>query len=39
VPSVRSASERLMALEQLKTDGMISGEEYSSKRKEILEEL
>jgi DNA-binding cell septation regulator SpoVG len=39
VPSVRSASERLRALEQLKTDGLINEEEYSTKRKEILGEL
>jgi hypothetical protein len=39
MPSGRSASERLMALEQLKTDGLINEEEYNSKRKEILEEL
>ena len=38
-PSVRSASERLRALEQLKTDGLIKDEKYSTKRKEILEEL
>jgi hypothetical protein len=39
VPSVRSTAERLKALEQLKTDGLINDEEYSSKRKEILGEL
>jgi DNA-binding cell septation regulator SpoVG len=39
VPNVRSACERLRALEQLKTDGLINEEEYSGKRKEILEEL
>jgi stage V sporulation protein G len=39
VPSIRSASERLRALEQLKTDGLISEEEYNTKRKEILGEL
>jgi hypothetical protein len=39
VPSVRSASERLRSLEQLKTDGLINDEEYNSKRKEILGEL
>jgi stage V sporulation protein G len=39
VPSVRSASERLRALEQLKTDGLINDEEYNTKRKEILGEL
>ena len=39
VPSVRSAAERLRALEQLKTDGLINEEEYNSKRKEILGEL
>jgi DNA-binding cell septation regulator SpoVG len=39
VPSVRSASERLRTLEQLKNDGLITEEEYSIKRKEILGEL
>ena len=39
VPSVRSASERLKALEQLKNDGLINEEEYNTKRKEILGEL
>jgi hypothetical protein len=39
VPNVRSASERLRSLEQLKNDGLISEEEYSSKRKEILGEI
>jgi hypothetical protein len=39
VPSVRSVSERLRSLEQLKTDGLINEEEYSTKRKEILGEL
>ena len=39
VPNARSAAERLSALEQLKTDGLINEEEYSTKRKEILEEL
>ena len=39
VPSVRSASERLRALDQLKTDGLINEEEYNTKRKEILGEL
>jgi stage V sporulation protein G len=39
VPSVRSASERLRALEQLKTDGLIKDEKYNTKRKEILGEL
>jgi stage V sporulation protein G len=35
----RSASERLRALEQLKTDGLTNEGEYNSKRKEILGEL
>ena len=39
VPSARPPSERLRALEQLKTDGLINGEEYNGKRKEILGEL
>jgi hypothetical protein len=39
VPSVRSVSERLRSLEQLKTDGLINEEEYSTKRTEILGEL
>lgn len=39
VPVGRSAADRLKALEQLKTDGLINDEEYSSKRKEILGEL
>jgi hypothetical protein len=39
VPSVRSVSERLRSLEHLKTDGLISEEEYNTKRKEILGEL
>jgi stage V sporulation protein G len=38
-PSARSASERLRALDQLKTDGLINEEEYNTKRKEILGEL
>jgi stage V sporulation protein G len=38
-PSLRSQSERLKALEQLKTDGLINEEEYNGKRKEILGEL
>ena len=36
VPSIRSASERLRAPEQLKTDGLINEEEYNIKRKEIF---
>jgi hypothetical protein len=39
VPNVRSASERLRSLEQLKNDGLINEEKYSSKRKEILGEI
>jgi stage V sporulation protein G len=39
VLTVRSPSERLRALEQLKTDGLINEEEYNGKRKEILGEL
>jgi stage V sporulation protein G len=39
VPSVRSAPERLRALEQLKTDGLINEAEYKTKRNEILGEL
>ena len=39
MPSGRSASERLRSREQLKNDGLIHEEEYSSKRKEILGEL
>ena len=39
VPTVRSPSERLRALEQLKTDGLINEEEYNGKQKEILGEL
>ncbi len=39
VPTVRSPSERLRSLEQLKTDGSINEEEYNGKRKEILGEL
>ena len=39
VPTVRSPSERLRALEQLKNDRLISHAEYNTKRKEILEEL
>jgi len=35
----RSASERLRALDHLKTDGLINEEEYNTKRKEILGEL
>ena len=38
VPSVRSASERLRSLDQLKNDGLINDEEYNSKRK-ILGEI
>jgi hypothetical protein len=37
--STRSVPERLRALEQLKTDGLINEEEYNTKRKEILREL
>jgi len=39
VPSARSASERLRALEQLKIDALINEEEYNTKRTEILGEL
>jgi stage V sporulation protein G len=39
VPIGRSASERLRALDKLKTDGLITEEEYNVKRKEILGEL
>jgi DNA-binding cell septation regulator SpoVG len=39
VSTVRSPSERLRALEQLKTDGLINEEEYNAKRKEILGEF
>jgi hypothetical protein len=39
VPSGRSAANRLRALEQLKTDGLINEEEYNIKRTEILGEL
>jgi stage V sporulation protein G len=39
LPTLRSPSERLRALEQLKDDGLINEEEYYSKRKEILGEL
>jgi hypothetical protein len=39
VPTIRPVPERLRALEQLKTDDLISEEEYHTKRKEILGEL
>ena len=39
VPTLRSLSERLSALEQLKIDGLINEEEYNGKRTEILGEL
>jgi hypothetical protein len=39
VTSLRSLSECLRALEQLKNDGLINEEEYNGKRKEILGEL
>ena len=39
VPNGPSGAEHLGALEQLKTDGLISEEEYNTKRKEILGEL
>ena len=39
VPSARTVSERLRALEQLKTDDLISEEEFNTRRKEILGEL
>jgi hypothetical protein len=39
VPTLRSLSERLRVLEQLKTDGLINEAEYNGKRKEILGEL
>jgi stage V sporulation protein G len=37
--SSRSVVERLKALWELKTDGLINEEEYNTKRKEILGEL
>ena len=37
--NARPPAERLRALEQLKTDGLINEEEYHTKRKEILGEL
>jgi hypothetical protein len=39
VPGARTASERLRALDQLKIDGLITEEEYNTKRKEILGEI
>ena len=39
VPSAGSASERLRALDQLKSDGLIDEQEYNAKRKKILGEL
>jgi hypothetical protein len=39
VPTVRSPSERLRALDQLKNDSLINEEEYNANRKEILGEL
>ena len=39
VPTLRWLSERLRALEQLKTDGWINEEEYNGKRTEILGKL
>jgi stage V sporulation protein G len=39
VPSACSASERLRAVDQLKSDGLINEEEHNTKRKEILGEL
>lgn len=39
VSTVRSPFERLRALDQLKTDGLVNEEDYNSKRKEILGEL
>ena len=39
VSTVRSPSERLRALDQLKTDGLINEEEYDTKRMEMLGEL
>ena len=39
VSTLRSLSERLRALEQLKIDGLINEEEDNGKRKEILGEL
>ena len=39
VLTIRPLSERLKALEQLKTDGLINDEEYNTKRKKILGEL
>ena len=39
VSTVRSPSERLRALDQLKIDGLINEEEYNTKRTEILGEL
>ena len=39
MPSGRSAADRLKALEQLKNDGLITEEEYNTKRKEIWGEL
>ena len=37
--NARTAAERLSVIEQLKNDGLITEEEYHSKRKENLEEL
>jgi hypothetical protein len=39
VKSTRSVSERLRALDQLKSDGLINEQEYNARRKEILGEL
>jgi stage V sporulation protein G len=39
VPSGRLAADRLRALDQLKTDGLVNEDEYNTKRKEILGEL
>jgi hypothetical protein len=39
VPCGRLAADRLKALEQVKTEGLISDEEYNRKRMEILKEL
>lgn len=33
LPGARTASERMKALEQLKTDGLLNEEEYNTKRR------
>ena len=39
ISNARAPSERLRMIEQLKNDGLVTEEEYNTKRKQILGEL